>query len=79
MVSKEEISDLVRVNLVGPILLYAESSLPESQFKAFRKLVLDQFGGKGFGRELEIWLRDKQQQERCGLGGPKPRREDGAL
>ncbi len=63
MVSKEEILEVVRVSLIGPILQYAEASLPECQFKAYRKLVLDQFGEKGFGRELDKLFLNKKQRE----------------
>jgi len=79
MVTKEEIMKLVRVSLIGPILQYAEASLPEGQFRAYRRLVLDQFGGKGFGRELDKLFLNRKQREWCGSGGPIPRREDGAL
>lgn len=34
-------------------LLLAESSLPESQFKAFRKMFLLEFGEKGLEGELQ--------------------------
>lgn len=34
------------------ILLYAQASMPESQFIAFRKLVLDAFGSKGLQKEI---------------------------
>ena len=34
------------------LLLIAESSLPEAQFRAYRKLVLDEFGKAGLGKEL---------------------------
>jgi len=64
MVTKEEIMELVRVSLIGPILRYAESSLPEGQFRAYRRLVLDQFGGKGFGKELDKLFLSKRQPER---------------
>lgn len=47
------------------ILTYAEASLPASQFKAFRKLVLDEFGRNGLESDLEKILTDsKKQQER---------------
>jgi hypothetical protein len=64
MVIKEEIMELVRVSLIGPILQYAEAALPEGQFRAYRRLVLDQFGGKGFGRELDKLFLSKRQPER---------------
>jgi len=64
MVTKEEIMELVRVSLIGPILQYAEAALPEGQFRAYRRLVLDQFGGKGFGRELDKLFLNRKQPER---------------
>ena len=36
-------------------LRYAQAALPESQFKAFRGLFLDEFGQNGLERELE-WI-----------------------
>jgi hypothetical protein len=35
------------------VLLMAKAVLPESQFVAFRKLVLDEFGEKGLEGELK--------------------------
>ena len=43
------------------ILLVAEASLPESQFKAFRKMVLDDLGKNGLEKELKELF---DQQER---------------
>jgi hypothetical protein len=44
------------------MLLIAESSLPESQFKAFRKLFLSQFGEKGLQGELQrIYAEDQNK------------------
>jgi len=40
------------------ILLVAESSLPEPQFKAFRTLFLDEFGRNGLESELQAILDD---------------------
>ena len=45
-----------RLNLV---LTVAEAALPESQFRAFRKLVLDEFGHKGLESEIIDLLRDR--------------------
>ena len=36
------------------VLLFAAGALPESQFNAFRKKFLDEFGQRGFERELEM-------------------------
>ena len=52
MVTRELIEELIRARL-NQVLLVAEASLPESQFKAFRKLTLDQFGNSGLGKDLE--------------------------
>lgn len=35
------------------LLLVAQASLPESQFQAFRKIVLNEFGKSGLQAELE--------------------------
>lgn len=45
------------------VLLIAESSLPESQYRAFRKLFLCEFGEKGLERELQ-----KVYAESCSNG-----------
>jgi hypothetical protein len=42
------------------VLLIAESSLPENQFRAFRKLLLCEFGEKGLEGELQrIYTEDR--------------------
>ena len=43
------------------ILLLAEASLPEAQFRAYRKLVLDELGKNGLEKELKELF---DQQER---------------
>ncbi|MBC9070656.1 hypothetical protein IAI53_01630 [Thauera sp. CAU 1555] len=35
------------------VLLAAQAALPDSQFQAFRKIVLNELGKSGFQRELE--------------------------
>jgi len=44
------------IDLIGKrrdrVLLYGQTSLSENQFKAFRKLVLDEFGRNGLETEL---------------------------
>ena len=47
------------------VLLLAQAALPASQFEAFRKLFLDQFGRSGFQKDLEAVLA-RQDQERHG-------------
>lgn len=46
------------------VLQIAQASLPESQFKAFRQLFLDEFGKSGFEKDLERILTEKQRKER---------------
>jgi len=55
-----QLMELVNARL-SRVLLVAESSLPEAQFRAYRKLVLDEFGKKGLGTELKELF---DQQER---------------
>ncbi|MBH0199204.1 MAG: hypothetical protein HP497_07250 [Nitrospira sp.] len=52
MVNRVQVVELVN-RRVTRILLVAEASLPASQFQAFRKVVLDEFGRNGLVRELE--------------------------
>jgi len=65
MVTKEEMMELVRIHL-NRVLLMAESSLSESQFKAYRKLVLDEFGQSGLDKELDAVFKKGGQRERPG-------------
>lgn len=46
------------------VLLVAQSSLPESQFKAFRQIFLNEFGKGGLEKELEKVIAEKQHKER---------------
>ena len=43
------------------ILLIAQSSMSEHQFKAFRTLVLDELGERGLEKELRRLFMEKQQ------------------
>jgi len=65
MVTRKDIEEIIN-NKLNYILLVGQSSLPENQFKAFRKLILDSLGEKGLGRELE---RIFNESERQGKGG----------
>lgn len=47
-------------------LLLAESSLPESQFKAFRKMFLMEFGDKGLEGELQKLYAEEYKMDRNG-------------
>lgn len=46
------------------VLLFAQSSMSKSQFEAFRRLFLNEFGKSGFEKELARVLADKQQKGR---------------
>lgn len=63
MVDKEQIYQIINSRLTQ-VLLFAESSLPQSQFQAFRKLTLDQFGKSGLYKDLDLMLRNTNNKER---------------
>lgn len=46
------------------VLLVAESSLPESQFKAFRQIFLNEFGKQGLEEELARVFAEDRHKER---------------
>ncbi len=46
------------------VLLVAQLSLPESQFKAFRQIFLDEFGKGGLEKELARVFAEKRHKER---------------
>lgn len=46
------------------VLLVAQASLPEPQFRAFRQIFLDEFGKSGLEKDLEKILTEKQHKER---------------
>jgi hypothetical protein len=48
------------------LLLVAQTALPASQFEAFRKIVLDEFGKSGFQQELEDALNWHHGKARSG-------------
>lgn len=49
------------------ILLIAEASLPETQFRAFRKLLLGEFGEKGLEGDLQkIYTKDHSSKDGYG-------------
>ncbi|MBT3368177.1 MAG: hypothetical protein HN416_13575 [Nitrospina sp.] len=64
MIDPRDIVGLVNLH-VSKVLTVAEAALPESQFKAFRKLVLDEFGRNGL--ETEVYdLINKHRGSRVG-------------
>ena len=46
------------------VLLLAQAALPEHQFKAFRTLVLDEFGQSGLEKELARVVAEERHEER---------------
>jgi hypothetical protein len=60
MVSAESIMGIINARL-SRVLLIAQASLSEHQFKAFRTLVLDQFGRSGLTSELEELLKSERK------------------
>lgn len=51
------------------LLLFAEAALPQAQFQAFRKLVLDEMGNTGLEQDLVRVVAEVRQRERQGVGG----------
>lgn len=49
------------------VLTIAQSSLPEHQFQAFKKLYLDEMGERGFESELKKLLDKHRGMDRDGL------------
>ena len=48
------------------VLTIAQSSLPEHQFQAFKKLYLDEMGERGFEKELKQLLEKQDGVDRNG-------------
>lgn len=63
MVTKERIEQLISPH-INQLLLVAETALPPSQFQAFRKVTLNEFGNNGLGKELDRLFKDKHHTER---------------
>ncbi len=69
MVNFDEVMDAINAR-IGRVLLYGEASLPESQFKAFRKLILDEFGHSGLRGDLARLFGYDEPRDRQGKGRP---------
>jgi hypothetical protein len=61
MVDIREISGLIGPRL-SRVLTCAEAALPSDQFRAFRKLVLDEFGRNGFEGDLRTYFKEHQSK-----------------
>ena len=64
MLTKEALLPLVNARL-NRVLLIAQAALPEHQFAAFRRLILDEFGRAGLIGDLDT-ITDEHRQERYG-------------
>jgi len=69
MVNISKLVDAINAR-VNRVLLYGESSLSETQFRAFRKLVLDEFGRSGLQGDLARLFTHGEPQDRHGTGRP---------
>ena len=49
---------------VSKILTMAEAALPPQQFRAFRKLTLDEFGWSGLEGELMEFMNERQTKRK---------------
>jgi hypothetical protein len=61
MVTKERIEQLINPH-INQLLLVAETALPPSQFQAFRKVTLNEFGG--LNKELDRLFKEEQHKAR---------------
>lgn len=69
MVTLQQVLDVLNPRK-KQILLVAESSLAESQFRAFRTLMLNELGRDGLERDLErLWVAHRNTDGN-GLGRP---------
>jgi hypothetical protein len=50
------------------VLRFAQAALPDSQFQAFRRLFLDEFGKSGLERELARVFVEDGNKDRHGQG-----------
>ena len=62
---REQLDSIINSRL-NKVLTIAEASLPASQFQAFRKLTLDEFGKSGLARDLDRYFQQHQSVARNG-------------
>jgi hypothetical protein len=69
MVRLQDIVELVKPR-INRLLTVAEAALPESQFMAFRKVVLRELGNSGLNKDLEaLFGKGQEHKDRNGAGG----------
>jgi hypothetical protein len=67
MVTLDDIINTVKPR-INKVLLFAQSSLPEHQFQAFRKLLLDELGNSGLNKDFARLFDHEAPQDRQGSG-----------
>jgi hypothetical protein len=60
------------------LLDVAAAALPEGQFAAFRKVVLNELGRQGFEQDVERIIAENDKQERSGQGQANTCKRGGA-
>ena len=75
--SKDDILEALNPHLTRVLDVVALVA-PDQKFQVCRKLILDEFGREGFGKDLEALLARRNGMERHGTGGPILRKEGGA-
>ena len=76
MVTKDELLGLVNPRL-NRVLSIIELAVPVEKFPMCRKLILDEFGRDGLGKDQDVLLIGRKGQERESTGGLIPRKRDG--
>ena len=77
MVSKDDILEALNPRL-NRVLSLVKLVAPADKFDTCRKLILDEFGRDGLGKDLDRLCEERHGTERNGTGGPIPRKEGGA-
>jgi hypothetical protein len=77
MVTKEQIEQLISPR-VNHVLLIGQASMSESQFQAYRKLILATFGKNGLSKDLDNVFCSQLHKERDGMGRNTLSKEGGA-
>ncbi|WP_046020267.1 hypothetical protein [Magnetospira sp. QH-2] len=62
MIDPRDIGNLINVRKAH-LLTVAEAALPQSQFKAFRKIVLDELGRNGLEGDIQALLSEHAVQQ----------------
>ena len=75
--TRDEVLQLMNPHL-NRVLSYVELAAPKDKFEVCRKLILDELGRDGFGKDLEAFFTHRTGAGRDGTGGPIPRKEGGA-